>query len=787
MAENKLNDTDMVIRRLRAGTESTESIDIFSLFSPDVTTTGSFDLRGVERSSLGKLLRALPMPAFLINPSRSVMFFNGAIHEAADLSDRLIGRSILELFPRSDHARLVSAVIRDAFVKRKPQVTEAIVQLEERTMWGKLHVRTLRMGTSRLLLVLIEDLTLEKKQSLLDRKHKAELSKARDELELRVQQRTAQLSAANERMRLEIVERKRIEADLKLAGRIIECSNEAIMITDPAGIIVRVNEAFSRITGYCPEEVVGQMCTAFHWGPPDADISKNIWQSLRETGAWQGEVWDRHRSGKFYPKLLSISSVRDRSDQVTQYVGIFSDISKLKETEKRLVVLAHYDSLTGLPNRVLFRTRLKQALEDGARNGLVGVMLLDLDRFKNINETMGHRFGDKVLRAVAKTLTKCLPRSATAARLGGDEFAVFLPDASDRDEIARAAIELIDSLSAPMVIDRREVFVTASFGIALCPFDGDKVDLLLRNADTALHYAKERGKNRFRFFSRSMNAVVLRQQKLEHLIRVGLLRNEFLLHYQPVVDVAAKRIVGAEALLRWRHPDRGPVSAEKLVPIAEDCGLILPLGEWVFRTACEQNRRWQTMGLPPIRMAVNFSGRQLKEQSIIHMVKRIIEETGLDPSFVEIELTESVMMEDRKATQNVLSELKKQGIGIAIDDFGTGYSSLSYLKDLPADKLKIDKSFVQEVSSDSFEQAIVRAVLAVAHSRGLLVVAEGVESVEQFNFLRANRCDHIQGYYVSRPVGADVFTRLLTEDPRIRALFDGQLGSESVESERDRS
>jgi diguanylate cyclase (GGDEF)-like protein/PAS domain S-box-containing protein len=754
---------------LKLPEDVTDSIDIYGLFSADVTSTGSFDLHGVERTALGKLLRALPMLVLLVDESHKVIFSNGSTEAVQDFSDPLLGRPFLDLFPQSRHATLALSLIKKALLHRKPQVMEAVVHLHDRKLWGRLHLRTLRMGPSRLLFVLIEDLTLEKKQMLLDRKHQDELRKARDELELRVRERTAELTRTNEQMRLEIAERRRAEAGLSLAGRIIDWSNEAILVIDPEGSIVKVNHAFSKITGYSPDEVLNELYTRFHQGPDAQNSGQEMWQSLRERGEWQGEVWDKRKTGELYPKLLSMSAVRDSNNEVTHYVGIFSDITRLKETERRLIRLAHYDSLTGLPNRILFRKRLHEALiGSGAKGKSVAVMLLDLDRFKNINETMGHRFGDKVLRAVANTLTACLVGHDTAGRLGGDEFAVVLPEVSGAAEVAKVARGIQGALSVPMVIDRREVFITASLGVALYPSDGDKVDVLLQNADTALHFAKERGKNRCRLFSRDMNSEISRRQRLEHLIRVALMRAQFVLHYQPVIDIGSMKIVSAEALLRWRHPRHGPLSAERLIPVAEETGLIIPVGEWVLRTACHQNREWQRMGLQPIRISVNFSGRQLKEQNIAYTVQRILKEADLDPSFLEIELTESIMLDDPEATQKTLLDLKKQGVGIAIDDFGTGYSSLNYLRSLPANKLKIDKCFLKGVSSDPQEQALVRAILTVAHSRELVVVAEGVETFEQFDFLRVNHCDQMQGYYVKPPIEADLFTNLLRKGPVVK-------------------
>jgi diguanylate cyclase (GGDEF)-like protein/PAS domain S-box-containing protein len=557
----------------------------------------------------------------------------------------------------------------------------------------------------------------------------------------------------------------RLEYKFKLAEEIIESSKDAIFVTNRDRNIMHVNHAFCRLTGYVKDEVLGKDMSMFAWNCQVDEFSQKVWQELDETGKWDGEVWDRRKSGESYPKFLSLRTVRDDDGQISFFLGFFSDLSEIKETEQRLQRLAHYDHLTGLPNRLLFHDRLYQALVQAKREkSSVAIMLLDLDRFKAINDVLGHRFGDRVLVEVGKRIRGCLRDSDTVARLGGDEFTVVLPSITGMHGAARVAQKITDVLSEPVLLEGREAMMTTSIGITLFPEDSRKMARLLQNADTALHYAKKRGKNNFQFFSKEMNLNVLKRLKLEQVLRDAISQENFLLHFQPIVDLDSGQVVEIEALLRWLHPDHGWVSVEKLIPIAEETSLIVPVGEWVLRTACNQNRKWQKMGMPPMRIAVNMSGRQLKEPNIVQTIIQILEETKLDPCYLEIEITESVMMDDPEATIGILEALRNQGIRISVDDFGTGYSSLSYLRDFPIDNVKIDRSFVHDLSSNLFEQEAVKAILAVAHSRELKVVAEGVESQQQLKFLKQHDCDKAQGYLMCRPLPANRFTKFLREN-----------------------
>jgi diguanylate cyclase (GGDEF)-like protein/PAS domain S-box-containing protein len=750
----------------------TETIDLSSLFGGDLSSSGRPDLQDVKTTSFGKLLHAIPIPTFLVDRTGRVIFANQAWRKITPDYQSLEGQELSSIFPRKVYVQKARTLLEKVLATRKTQVFEAPLLIKSSRVWARMHLRSLRMRSDRSVLVLVEDLTAEKKQMLQDKKYRRVLKQAHANLEKSVQERTRELSKTNEQMRREISDRKRAEQRLELAGRVISGAREAIFIADADGRIVDVNDAFCRITGRAKAHVVGQDLAMFDWGPDHNGFRQGIWQELIENGEWQGEVWDRHGNGELYPILLSLNALRNDGTEISHFVGFFSDITRIKRTQERLSRLAHYDSLTGLPNRLLFNDRLEQAIASAARhNQLVAVMMLDLDRFKNINDTMGHRFGDKFLVALGRRFSVCLRETDTVCRLGGDEFAFILTGIVQSQDVAHVARKIMDEVSRPVVLDGREVFITASAGISIYPSDSRKVGRLLQNADTAMYHAKDHGKNHFQFFSQEMNATVLKRMKFENILRIGMSADQFLLHYQPMVDTESGRMIGMEALLRFRHPNLGVVSAANLVPVAEETGLIVPLGDWVLRSACAQNRSWQRMGLPPFKVSVNVSGRQLKDRRMAANIMKILEQTGLEPEFLEIELTESVMIEDADRSIQILAQLKDAGIGISIDDFGRGFSSLSYLRDLPIDKIKIDRSFLRDISPNSYEQALVKAVLTVAHSQQLNVVAEGVETEEQFRFLRSLGCDQVQGFLFARPTTVERVTEILRNNSPLGPRF----------------
>ncbi len=446
---------------------------------------------------------------------------------------------------------------------------------------------------------------------------------------------------------------------------------------------------------------------------------------------------------------------------------LINEISERKRAEERLNYMAHYDELTGLPNRILFNHRLKQAMmEAAARERLVALMFVDLDRFKTINDTLGYEIGDVLLKAVAERLKDCLRRGDTVARLSGDEFALVFADMAHIDDASRLAQKILDSFTTPFRIGERDLFITSSIGITLYPFDQDDANTLLKNADAAMYRAKEQGRNNYQFYTSEMNVRALERLSFETNLRQALERDEFILHYQPKVDLVTGNVIGMEALLRWQNPELGLVSPTEFIPLAEETGLIVAIGEWVIRTACKQNKAWQAAGLPSLRISVNLSARQFKEKNLVERVAQALKETGLEARYLELELTES-LLQTPETTITPLKELHALGIHLSIDDFGTGYSSLSYLKRFPIDTLKIDRSFVRDITTDADDAAIANAIITMAHSLGMYVVAEGVETGEQLAFLCQRKCDSMQGYYFSKPLPADVFASLIKDRRRL--------------------
>ncbi|MGE5027472.1 MAG: putative bifunctional diguanylate cyclase/phosphodiesterase [Betaproteobacteria bacterium] len=442
-----------------------------------------------------------------------------------------------------------------------------------------------------------------------------------------------------------------------------------------------------------------------------------------------------------------------------------------KVAEQHLAQVTNYDTLTGLPNRSLFRDRLDHAMSRSARNSeMVAVMLLDIDNFKSINDTLGHDLGDQLLQETSERLQHCVLEDDTLARLGGDEFAIILEGLAEIDEVAQVAQKILDDFVRPFALSGHEIYVTPSLGVTIYPLDGEDSESLIKNADTAMYRAKEHGRNNYRFYTADMNKLAVERFALEGKLRRALERGEFVLHYQPQVDIRSGRVVGVEALLRWNHPERGLVPPNEFIPLLEENHLIVSVGEWVLRTACAQSRAWQEAGLPPLRMGVNLSARQFRQENLVEMVEAILLETRISPKLLELELTEGMLMESTKATSATLDRLKENGVQIAIDDFGTGYSSLSYLKRFPIDRLKIDRSFVRDVIADANDAAIVVAIISLGRSLGLNVIAEGVEAKDQLDFLDVQKCDEYQGYHFSRPLPAEEIARLF-ESPRLSGVM----------------
>jgi len=561
--------------------------------------------------------------------------------------------------------------------------------------------------------------------------------------------------------------RREAEAKVLLAAKVFENSKEGILVTDADVNIVSVNFGFTEITGYTQHEVLGRNPSLMSSGRHDKGFYEAMWAEIRQHGSWQGEVWNRRKEGVIYPEWLTITSMKNEAGETTNYIGIFSDISERKLAEERIQYLAHYDALTDLPNRVLLRDRLKQAIIKAQRsNETVAVIFLDLDRFKQINDTLGHAVGDALLQTVAGRLQQCVREQDTVSRQGGDEFLVMLP-AATAEGAALVAQKVLSALAEPCLIEGHDLRITPSLGISLYPNDATDIETLIKLADVAMYHAKDIGRNNYQFYTASLNASAYERMALENGLRLALERDELMLHYQPQIDLATGRVVGCEALIRWQHPEHGMVSPSRFIPVAEECGLIVPIGEWVIREACRQLRIWQDAGYGPLLMAVNMSALQFRKAGLDGMVMQVLSDAGVMAQAVELELTESILMHGVDATLATLQKFSALGLQLSIDDFGTGYSSLSYLKRFPIHKLKIDQSFVRDIATDINDAAIVRTIIVMAHSLNLRVIAEGVETADQLAFLREAGCDEMQGYFFSRPLPAAEFGALLSTGRRL--------------------
>lgn len=550
---------------------------------------------------------------------------------------------------------------------------------------------------------------------------------------------------------------------LRQASAMFATAREGVMVTDPMEQILIVNRAFCELTGYSEEEVLGKTPRILQSGRQDKAFYEAMRAQLDATRYWQGEIWNRRKNGEVYPQLLTISAVLDDQARVTHYVGVFSDLSQIKDATERLEFLAHHDVLTGLPNRLLLFSRLQHGLDIAKRDRKsLALLMLDLDRFKDINDSFGHLAGDELLQQVAERLTSRLRGIDTVTRLGGDEFAALLEDLSHPQDAALVATEIIEALTEPCRLSNSaEVRVGVSIGISLYPEHGKTAEELLKQADAALYRAKAEGRGNFSYFSDDLTYAAIRRINLESLLRRALTRNELGLHYQPQIEIASGHVVGAEALIRWHSETEGDIAPNQFIPVAEETGLIATLGEWVLREACRQGRRWIDAGLPPLKLAVNLSSHQLRHGDISETVASILAETGFPPEQLELELTESALMERESEAASILKRLRDLGVRLAIDDFGTGYSSLAYLKRFQLDMLKIDKSFIEDIPQQQDDREIAAAIIAMGHTLRLQVLAEGVETSEQFNFLKAQGCDLYQGYFSSPALPPDKFAALL--------------------------
>ncbi len=561
----------------------------------------------------------------------------------------------------------------------------------------------------------------------------------------------------------DITERRQAEEQLRLAAKVFHRAGEGISITDADSRIITVNDAFTTVTGYSREEVVGRSPAVLKSGRHSPEFYEEMWAAIKRDGWWQGEIWNRRKNGEVYPEWLTVNAVKDEHGVITNYVGIFSDITVIKSSQRRIEYLATHDDLTNLPNRSLFTDRVKHAIARAKRTHTnIVVMFIDLDNFKVINDTMGHDVGDLLLKEASTRLLDCVREEDTVARLGGDEFTVLLED-TDYTMASVIAERIIDQLGTPFGIHGRELFVSASIGMSVFPTDGEDSQTLLKNADTAMYRAKDQGKNQYCSFTQEMKVVAQQRLTLETGLRQAIPRGDFRMVYQPQIDLRSGRITGAEALVRWTLPDIGVVSPVKFIPIAEQTGLIVGLTEWICRTVFEHVAQWLGTGLNVPRIYINMSGQHFKKGKVDEMMRVLIERHGLEPSRIGIELTESSLMENSEHVVKALLDLKSHGFGISIDDFGTGYSSLSYLKRYPIKAIKIDRSFVDGIADDPDDKAIADAIISMAHSLGMRVIAEGVETEQQLAELKKMDCDAAQGFLFHQPLSAEDFEALLNE------------------------
>lgn len=557
---------------------------------------------------------------------------------------------------------------------------------------------------------------------------------------------------------------------LRMAAEIFEQNTQSIIVTTaPDNKVVRVNPAFTQITGYSAEEALGKNPNFLESGHHSEEFFLSMWETIVKDGQWRGEIWNKRKNGEIYPELMSITAIKDKNGEITHYVSLSSDISKSKQAEEQIRDLAYYDTLTGLPNRRLLEDRLKLALANAHRNNSrVGLLFLDLDHFKTINDSLGHLAGDLLLTQSAQRISACVREGDTVARQGGDEFVLLLPDlANDHDALYAAstvAEKIRDELRIPFDLNGYEAAVTPSIGIAIYPMDADNLVDLVRNADTAMYHAKKHGRNNYQFYASNMNANAVKRLGMDNALRHAIERDELSLYYQPQVDAEGK-ILSAEALLRWNSTLLGEIMPAQFIPLAEENGLIIPIGKWVLETACAQMRAWLDAGLvsDKMRIAVNISPRQFAQADFNMRLVETLDNYKLHPKDIELEVTEGVLMQNTQESLAKLDELKALGFKISVDDFGTGYSSLSYLKHFPIDVLKIDQSFVRDISNDADDAAISRAIISMAKNLNLKVIAEGVETVDQLNFLKENGCDAYQGYHFSRPMPAAELTALLAK------------------------
>lgn len=582
------------------------------------------------------------------------------------------------------------------------------------------------------------------------------LKDAQEELENRVEKRTQELKRTNQILHEKIVEHAEVSKKLRQSAIVFDNTEDGIIVMDATFNIINTNNAFNKITGYSSEELINKNPKELFTSRTDNEQFQKMQDALCETGHWKGEVWYQCKDGTQMPIWKNINEVKDEEGTVTHYVAIATDITSLKETEMRLDHLAHHDALTGLPNRLHYTANLEQAIKRGRRRGTrLALILMDLDNFKVINDTFGHAHGDTFLKIISERLQDCVRHEDTVARLGGDEFAIVLEDIAQFEDAGFISEKVLKVVNQPIEIERKIIVPSTSIGISIYPDDAVDAEDLLKSSDAAMYRAKESGGNKYYYFTSELSVHTIEQSALEDQLRTALKENQFEVYYQPQVVLSDAIVVGMEALLRWNHPVRGLLEPDKFMKVAEDSGIIDDIDEWVLNTACKQIKSWQEAGLPPIRISINLAERTLiHDQTLVSKVQSALENSHLEATCLELEIPEKILKTTKQSIKTLV-DLKELGVNLSIDDFGTGFSSISSLKQLPIDTIKIDRSFVCDITSNPNDAALASAIIAMGHNLKMKVTAEGVSTSEQVKFLRGQGCDEMQGYFFSKPMTSD--------------------------------
>ena len=585
---------------------------------------------------------------------------------------------------------------------------------------------------------------------------------SKDQLEELVEQRTQELTKVNKVLKCEIAIREEVEQKLLRISQAVEQSPASVIITDLDGKVEYINPKFKEITGFSIEDIMGKHPTILKPGYMSSAEYKKMWKLIKSGEKWQGEFQNQKKTGEFFWELGSITSIKDKCGAIKHFVIVCEDVTERKKYEEQLIHQASYDSLTGLPNRLLAFDRLTHALEQAKRmKSKIVVFHVDLDRFKIVNDIVGHESGDQLIVEASTRIKNLIRKADTVARLGGDEFLIILSDINSNMYAEEIAGKIINSFQKPFIFNEQEFFISVSIGIIIAPLDGEDVGTLLRNADSAMYRAKEAGGNQFKFFTSEMDQQVLNRLEIEAYLRHALEKEELFLHFQPLVDIESGKLVAAETLIRWNNTNLGLVMPLDFVSIAEKTGLIISIGEWILMEACKQAKKWQVKTGKNLCVAVNVSARQFTSTKIVDTVAKALQESGLEAKYLELEVTENLLMGDTEEILQIFNELSTMGVKLSLDDFGTGYSALSYLKKYPFNTLKIDRAFIKDIIIDEEDAALTKAIISMAHSLGLKVIGEGIETQEQLDFLRGENCDQFQGYYFSKPLSSEKFIECL--------------------------